>query len=1539
MPRRAASSTDKSFKVPSYESALEEGAEAAASMMMREIDNAIDREGGLPSRYTIRKETLAYGADQSVLATSGLYTPMKSEEKCWLQGSYTNEELVNRIKNTPGGVFVDDDTIPMPPSIYAPNAQWLVNFAPKRDPMDGKIKHFIVDGKNTVGSQFKDCNLMFNVEDMHAYAQGTIDSKLEHEQQDTGPGVRYEDDIDMINDWKTSCTNARARFAWPGATPNVNHAIALGLNRCPPYRMMCIENQLRIPEFILREMRDTRDDANPVISVFHGTSPHSVPDILRNGFMPSAGAGAETLSTLWGAPICGCYFSEKPGTALTYPYMAKTDGKHYRPGQDKQGPVAGGFLMTNSGTLPIRVMFRCMVPKRFFLWRRGHDQCMYMPHHVHITHLFIIVLSPEMVNVNQTTAVPVRIPLQNFDLLSLIKHVRSKNTVQTCCLSTLEEELMYRANEYVKRCMREEYEDSDGWQRKRAVNPSDVDLNKINAELALEFCRVVSAYDDGPFQGKSVNVVEGYLETCLPIELVDKYKDWLAIQPLYDLSWYKEKSILSSRVVGYPAKVWCDYYARPKTLHNYVYKHAADRKAPMGKLQCPPGPRQYITTEIGKTYSSYYGSNEINVPAYDLLRELDDLNNEAMKNMKDENWSYKNMAHVKVFLPYHNIKDAVMIAEAAKRRDVRDLGIKPRHPVTKIYLGRMSESANEQSVKVTGKYKGKCEICYGPSPDGPICCHKCEESGGLIHNRVCCSFTSPIQHCENIERSSKARKSWKHGDEQSKKAAIVDNIKTGSRKTKIGLNAFLPCDMKGYGGSTPYEHPRYHVQGKIDPDREVPAPVLNENMNYEKGILCLDTRPPVRDVEADAHGKDVYDRALKVFSQAKATGSSASTGDVPWEVKEQVLGNMEKIRSGLGPVQSEENRPHLDRLQGIMMHGKKFVKAESKLDEPENAYVDYDFLSTDLPHGLTESNAAGVRWNELMLGTSVERRVAFAVTLLATRTSLGAFKVAREAGVILESPASIEDAASLPHRMMINAIVYSARLNKCEYNYCMEELKHSNAWAMGPRKKPRLKPLHEVAHDPEISDPETGVNKLLPWQVFDEAKWPIHVKDPNACYRLMDFRRGKPLVMFDPIKEAQLRADFEEDMSIAEALEGVEPKKIPPKRVIKPSIYDPNRDERHAAECELRRINDDRIVPTVKVLYWAEDYERKKIGWSAKFDRESFKDALTNQGVYEKLGPGFVEASVQERAEMLVHGAFDATGRLLDLTDVELTDAASRLEEFDPDADPVLVHTIALMQYLKPGSKMDSNVAAAINTVTRLHGFMSEGWSFAFNERGKPYYYQVGYPDSVTDVHPDDEGYVTDKMLDFVNPVNSEFAKEAEGKPLGRYEECDDKHRQAHDDTWTSGSNWNSGGTYWRDYSAKRYNQAYSDEQQLEHEVGWASDNEYRNEPWQPTSYTPHDDPQKWDGWKDWQNKHWKMVNAVADAATHVPKDAWKAENESAMWEAYSQKVTGEKKSEKYWTTQNEKHWNDVHHNGYSSSQSWSPYRYGEASYSSYYYH
>ena len=386
MPRRAASSTNKIFTIPSYRESLAEEADVDASVMMQRTDNAIGQESSLPSRYVDRKETLAYGADQTGMATSGLYTPMKSYDKCYLQGSYTNEELVNKIQKTKDGVFADDNTIPMPLSMCSPNAHWLVNFAPKLDPMDGKVKHYIVDGKHTVGSKFKDCNLFHSVEDMHAYAQGTIDSKLEHEQQDTGPGVRYDDDIDMINDWKASCSNARSRFAWPGTTPNVNHAIALGLNRCPPYRMMCIENQLQIPEFILREWREAKDDPNPVLSLFHGTSPHSVPDILRNGFMPSSGTGADVLSLLYGAPICGCYFTEKPGTALTYPYMAKTDGKHYRQGQVKQGAVAGGFLMTNSGTLPIRVMFRCLAPKRFFLWRRGHEQCMYMPHHVHITH-------------------------------------------------------------------------------------------------------------------------------------------------------------------------------------------------------------------------------------------------------------------------------------------------------------------------------------------------------------------------------------------------------------------------------------------------------------------------------------------------------------------------------------------------------------------------------------------------------------------------------------------------------------------------------------------------------------------------------------------------------------------------------------------------------------------------------------------------------------------------------------------------------------------------------------------------------------------------------------------------------------------------------------------------------------------------------------------------------------------------------------------------------------------------------------------------
>ena len=153
------------------------------------------------------------------------------------------------------------------------------------------------------------------------------------------------------------------------------------------------------------------------------------------------------------------------------------------------------------------------------------------------------------------------------------------------------------------------------------------------------------------------------------------------------------------------------------------------------------------------------------------------------------------------------------------------------------------------------------------------------------------------------------------------------------------MNAFLPCDLKGYGGSTPYEHPQYHIQKKIDPDLEVPAPVLNEHMTYENGIMCLELRPPVRDLEADAIGREVYDRALRVFSPAKATSSSSSAGDVPWGVKEQVLGKMEKIRSDLGPAQSAENRPHLDRLQGIMMHSKKFVKADPKSDEPENCLL------------------------------------------------------------------------------------------------------------------------------------------------------------------------------------------------------------------------------------------------------------------------------------------------------------------------------------------------------------------------------------------------------------------------------------------------------------------------------------------------------------------------------------------------------------------------------------------------------------------------
>ena len=76
MPRRAASSTNKIFTIPSYRESLAEEADVDASVMMQRTDNAIGQGGGLPSRYVDRKEILAYGADQTGMATSGLYTPM-----------------------------------------------------------------------------------------------------------------------------------------------------------------------------------------------------------------------------------------------------------------------------------------------------------------------------------------------------------------------------------------------------------------------------------------------------------------------------------------------------------------------------------------------------------------------------------------------------------------------------------------------------------------------------------------------------------------------------------------------------------------------------------------------------------------------------------------------------------------------------------------------------------------------------------------------------------------------------------------------------------------------------------------------------------------------------------------------------------------------------------------------------------------------------------------------------------------------------------------------------------------------------------------------------------------------------------------------------------------------------------------------------------------------------------------------------------------------------------------------------------------------
>ena len=306
-----------------------------------------------------------------------------------------------------------------------------------------------------------DVNAGHALEDVHKYVRDLAGDSIAFPRNPQAE-IPFESIQDYVSTLRWAC-GPDSPFIWPSESMNFEKALSVAIH-LPPGYAVCVQNKRPIPENIagvappgkggasssggasrsgahMCEAAGTTASAGssrrPATSAFsqsapveggrpghhyywddhdavepephelgiyyHGTSAHNLPYIMAEGFRPSLGAGSEHLMEHFGVPTPGVYLASSWKSAASFPMTETTgpvtiDGVHYKRG------LAGGSLLAKDGTFPMRALIRCVSYKGQQLWRRGRglkEDVMYMPKDLHITHVILYAVRPELLHRHQ----------------------------------------------------------------------------------------------------------------------------------------------------------------------------------------------------------------------------------------------------------------------------------------------------------------------------------------------------------------------------------------------------------------------------------------------------------------------------------------------------------------------------------------------------------------------------------------------------------------------------------------------------------------------------------------------------------------------------------------------------------------------------------------------------------------------------------------------------------------------------------------------------------------------------------------------------------------------------------------------------------------------------------------------------------------------------------------------------------------------------------------------------------------------------------
>ena len=132
------------------------------------------------------------------------------------------------------------------------------------------------------------------------------------------------------------------------------------------------------PEEVHKQEEEAKDNED-IVDLFHGTEVHNIPRILSEGLRPSVtGAGAQAVQEHYGVVVPAVYVTPSFQTATHYP-MVPTIEKVNVQGQVNHGSIAGGTLLADEGSFPLRCVIQLRGRRDKALWRRAKVQAQHLP--------------------------------------------------------------------------------------------------------------------------------------------------------------------------------------------------------------------------------------------------------------------------------------------------------------------------------------------------------------------------------------------------------------------------------------------------------------------------------------------------------------------------------------------------------------------------------------------------------------------------------------------------------------------------------------------------------------------------------------------------------------------------------------------------------------------------------------------------------------------------------------------------------------------------------------------------------------------------------------------------------------------------------------------------------------------------------------------------------------------------------------------------------------------------------------------------------